>query len=353
MERLFTAALFCLLAGSTGCRDLLPSSPSSLDAPSDQSPRLVRTPPPVRGLPPEGASLFAGHRRIRLGPRNAWSGTLDPALELPLLLEIDPLGGEVAYHRLRRLLTSETIWPLNMPLLARSPLPGSVYLELLDLLQEFLRPWSNSRVQRWSQHPQRVELPALPADDPYLVTCREALVVWNQALGETWLEAVEPGSDAPIHCTVFDTDDAAFTRAESRDAAGNPLRLRVHLSRRWAEDHPRYIRRVWVHEFGHALGLWGHSRDLRHVVNGRAVITDAPHADEIATLRLLHRLPRGFDLSWIRRRWSEPKEPVPCPVLSADVDLPGQEILHRAVPGPQRGADPARQRGPARPGRKR
>lgn len=355
MVRIKILFVVLILAGAGACRDPWSTSPSAPPhAFAEPGLRVVRVLPPENRIPPEGAALFAGGLPpVRLGPRNDWSTPLDPSHELPLLLEIEALGGPTAFHRFRRAVGTDATWPLEIPLLERVPLEDSSYLELLDLLQEFLRPWSGSRIQRWPDGPLEVALPALAADDPYLLSCEEALAVWNEALGRTRLVAVEPSQEAPIHCTVFDTDEAAFTRAEARDDAGNPLRLRVHLSRRWTEDHPRFIRRIWVHEFGHALGLWGHSRELRHVVNGRAVITDAPHAHEIAALRLLQRLPRGFDLSWVRRRWSVPPEPGPCPVESVDVDLPRQEILHGAVPGTQRGAEPPAQIAPRAPGPRR
>lgn len=335
-----TRLLFCLLALvlAAGCRahDPSPTAPGEdprLRVPGGAGLRLVFAPPPGAGAPPLGASLWAGSQRHRLGPRNGWSAVLGPPLAPPFLLRIDPFGGGPEFHPLRRVVVEADPWSLEMPLLRRTPLGGTPYAELLDLLQEFLEPWSGSRVSRWESLPQRVRLPALPPDDPYRTTCLEAIDVWNVTMGRTVLEAVSSTDSATIRCTVFEEDRAAFTRSEARDADGHPLRLRVHLSRRWIEDAPRYIRRIWVHELGHALGLWGHSRDLDHVVNGRAVITDRPHPHELAALELLFRLPRDFDLSWIRRSWPPPRSPRPSPAALPDVQCPPEHVLDGAVPG--------------------
>jgi hypothetical protein len=255
-------------------------------------------------MPIAVAARMGGELR-RIGPLQQWRGTL-PAAAGAGPLWVDSLGEEAAFYPLRVAVPSST---LQLPLVPRRRLPRSIYCELLDLLQEFIAPFAGSRVRRWGHRPLRVAWPEGTWRVDYGQACLDALEAINQALEGSWLVPVPPQEPADVVCEVLASDRLGFTQLVAVDATGHPTAMRVQLSPRWNEGAERYVRRAFLHEFGHVLGLWGHSRDLEHVVNGRAVIRDALHPDEIRALHWLWNLPADFDLVQLRR----PRRPRPWP----------------------------------------
>jgi hypothetical protein len=287
--------------------------------------------PLAETAPPTGVAFEFGEQLRWLDAENRWQIRSELTPLGPQEFTLTPIGGHRLFFPMRIALAatvrSDTIF--RAPLIPRHSLRSTPYVDLLDLLQEFLFPRSGSRVARWQTLPIRVALPERATDDPYRTSCAEAIADWNEALGTTWLQTVSDPDASQVICTVAEEPPLGYTLILERDTRDNPLRLRVHLSPRFNPEFPRYIRRAWMHEFGHVLGLWGHSRSMLHLVNGRAVIVDDPHPDEIAALRRLYDLPRGFDLSWVVRSWRSTQPNIDrCPLDSADFPLPRQAVLH-------------------------
>jgi hypothetical protein len=282
---------------------------------------------PLSGvLPPRRARLRWGPLTRILGAHDGWRlrcPAPGPAAEV---LRVEPEGRHRLWFGLRVDLAGwPRTLPARLPLVPRDGAVSAPYVDLLDLLQEFLYPRSGSRISRWPSLPLRVAVPARETTDPYVVTCRQAVDLWNEVAGETWLLAVGAEDSAAVRCAVSEEAPLGYTRIVSRSADGDATRMLVHLSPRFHPDFPRYIRRAWAHEFGHALGLWGHSVVRDHLLYGRAVLVDRPHPDEVEALRRLYALPVGFRLRWIQRRWSAPDSiqiPSPCALRSADLPLP-------------------------------
>jgi hypothetical protein len=61
------------------------------------------------------------------------------------------------------------------------------------------------------------------------------------------------------------------------------------------------VRRVILHELGHALGIWKHSDETDHVMNYTATV-DEPSPAEIRLVRVLHHMDCWEDLRLFRRR---------------------------------------------------
>jgi len=89
-----------------------------------------------------------------------------------------------------------------------------------------------------------------------------------------------------------------FARITRLDGEGRPLVVQIVVGDTYDEANERvYAVRGLVHELGHALFLWGHSRDRNHVLWGDAPPqVAAPSADERKAVHLWHGLPDGLDL---------------------------------------------------------
>lgn len=251
------------------------------------------------GILPLAVAVRAGQEVRRIGPLQQWRGSLPVAFDAGPLW-VDPLGDDAgpAFYPLRVASPSGSV---RLPLVPRVRLSLTVYRELIDLLQEFVAPFDGSRIRRWDHRPLTVSLPDGEWPVDYAAACEGAIDAWNLALGDTWLRAVQPGASADVQCVVLEFDHLANTQLVAADEHGHPVAMRVQLSPRWSAGSERYVRRTYLHELGHVLGLWGHSRDLEHVVNGRAVIRDGLHRDEIRAVRWLWNLPNDFDLVFLRR----------------------------------------------------
>ncbi len=333
-RHLRTAIGFLALALTACAEESDPLAPSPIPEARvlvGEAPLHLDLTPLDEGPPPTSAQIRYGEFAFRVGP-GSWTASVVVLPGSEILVR--PHAPDRSYFPLRLTLpwALDPTVVLRAPLLRSHALGESGYVDLLDLVQEFLYPVSGSRIARWETLPVRVLLPPLPEDDPYRLSCREAMERWNLAIGREVLRVVADPDSAQVRCSVFEEAALGYTRALDRDAHRNPLRLVVHLSPRFSLEFPRYIRRAWLHEFGHVLGLWGHSRSLVHLVNGRAVIVDQPHDDEIRALHRLYALPRGFDLSWIDRPWMAPQNR-PCPLESAKLPIPWQSVLDGTIEG--------------------
>ncbi len=202
----------------------------------------------------------------------------------------------------------------ELTVLPRHPLPTSVYRESLDLLVEFLKPFDGGFVRRWPVDTLRLSEPAVSGEVDYLGTLRAAVQIWNERLQAERFRLVPSGSECEVVCEVSEETRLGYTQILQRDEQRNPLRMKVHLSPRWAVGAEKYVRRAWVHELGHVLGLWGHSRDPRHILHGRFIAVDLPDSEEVRVARWLWSLPAASHMGWYGRpSLLEPPGPGPRP----------------------------------------
>ncbi len=191
--------------------------------------------------------------------------------------------------------------PTELLLLPRVEFTDSEYPQALDLLTECVAPFSAGVVRRWHSATLRVARP-LPVDGvDYLGTLEEAVQIWNQALSREVLHLVAWSEEAEVICELSEESRLGYVRRLEEDPERHPLRMLIHLSPRWGLGTERYVRRAWLHELGHVLGLWGHSRDPRHLMHGRFIAVDAPHPEELLVLDWVWQLPHGTHLGWYRR----------------------------------------------------
>ena len=308
LGRAFFGALLALLACAEGTQTPLAPTPDGDGSRVRTAASSSETTAPIslRLLPPWGESAafegldpvdveVVGRGAWRVGAGRAWSLELGTG---PLRVRVHPSTNH-GLHALDALLTASA----DLPLVPRLRWHEGPYPELLDLLQEFLLPWSGSRVARWDREVLRVAVPRARGTVRYDQAALEAIAVWNEAYGDTLLVGVDATvQEADVEITLVESSRTAWATAPRRSEDGRPLRVVVSIRDDYPPGTERYIRRTLAHELGHALGLWGHSRWLEHLVNGRAVIVDRPHGQELLALRLLRSLPQGFDLATVDRR---------------------------------------------------
>ncbi len=204
-------------------------------------------------------------------------------------------------------------------------LDDSVYVDQIDLLQEFLWSFSGSRILRWKTETLRVSLPVNVDEVDYAAACADAMDTWNQALGVTRFTVNQDEWD--VVCEVSNEPRLAYTELLERDENDLPLTMRVHVSPLYAPGSEAYVRRVYLHEFGHVLGLWNHSRERAHIMNGVAVTADSLHTDEVRAARWFWSLPNGIDLVALGRRWP-PKPPPKKATRPTTATECGTAVIH-------------------------
>lgn len=254
----------------------------------------------VRTLHPEPALIGLWNPRERSGWRGPGPWSISPSMIEGTYLRLQVIPIELHWSSLTLPLFTTPL-PSELILLPRMSLPESIYAEELDLLTEFVAPFDGGIVRRWIPERLRVARPLPVAGVDYLGTLERAVQIWNQSLGRMQLELVAYGEEAEVICEVTEESRLGYARRLDQDETGHPTLMLIHLSPRWAIGAERFVQRAWLHELGHVMGLWGHSRDPRHIMHGSYLAVDAPNPEECTALAWLWELPHASHLGWYRR----------------------------------------------------
>ena len=189
---------------------------------------------------------------------------------------------------------------------------GSVYTDYFDHITLF----SQGRITRFTRMPIRVYISPVLKDSPYLPEIRYAMQEWHTASdGDIRFEETEAPRNADIRVSWghsgLHTDfqdmrlgSAELTRlkdtkqivAQEPDEpnASPPFTVEVILMLEGdgtiGELSQEEMRTVCLHEFGHAIGLWGHSPHPGDVSYATATVQQ-PSTRDITTLRQLYNTP--------------------------------------------------------------
>jgi hypothetical protein len=186
--------------------------------------------------------------------------------------------------------------------LPRVPVASAAYPDAVALLRALTAPRFGSRVTHWPGAPVPVRIPDAVAGEVDLAAClRAAVAIWNEGADPPWFACADTAGWGVrlVHLQGRVLSPPLSAQITRLDAAGRPLRVHIVVGDNYDEAHDRrYAIRGFVHELGHALFLWGHSRDRNHVLWGRGPpLVAEPAVDERQAAQLLHGLPPGLDLN--------------------------------------------------------
>ena len=186
----------------------------------------------------------------------------------------------------------------------------SVYTDYFDHITLF----SQGRITRFTQMPIRVYISPILKDSPYLPEIRYAMQEWHTASdGDIRFEEIEAPRNADIrvswghsglHTDFQDTRLGSAELIRLKDTkqivvqdpadASPPFTVDIILMLEGdgtiGELSQKEMRTVCVHEFGHAIGLWGHSPHPGDVIYPTATVQH-PSTRDIITLRKLYNTP--------------------------------------------------------------
>lgn len=197
------------------------------------------------------------------------------------------------------------------------PVPPTDYFEYITL-------FSDGRITRFTQMPIQVYISPVLKESPYLAAIRYAMQEWEAAVeGQIRFEETETPIEADIRVSwgysnlmdILDTrlGSAELTRLEDSTQTDVAQEIEVLNSTRGearntgkaftvevvlilegdgtvGELSQEEMRTVCLHEFGHAIGLWGHSPHPGDVSYPTAA-AQRPTARDINTLRSLYNTP--------------------------------------------------------------
>ena len=161
--------------------------------------------------------------------------------------------------------------------------------------------FSHGRITRFVEMPITVYITSALQTEEYLSALRYAMQHWEVISdGKIQFQELQTSEDADIWVrwgySGSEQTDMTYGRAElTRHPAGDfSVEIVLSLPKPSAESRlsKKEIRTVCLHEFGHAIGLWGHSPDPLDVSFG-ASIAQRPTARDRATLLKVYATPQN------------------------------------------------------------
>lgn len=161
--------------------------------------------------------------------------------------------------------------------------------------------FSDGRITRFTEMPISVYISPILLESPYLPEIRYAMDEWENAAPETIrFEETEKPEQADIrvswgHSSLLDMQDtrlgsAELTRLNAEQGFKVEVILMLEGDGTLGELTQEAMRTVCLHEFGHALGLWGHSPHPADISYPTAT-AQQPTKRDIATLMKLYNTP--------------------------------------------------------------
>ena len=165
--------------------------------------------------------------------------------------------------------------------------------------------FSDGKITRFTQMPIKVYITPLQGTEAYLADVRYAMQEWQAASDGKiqFQEQAELSDDVDIRVSwrregLTQVTDTKLGKTELIRLSATDLEVKIILSLReqgvaGTLSHEK-MRTACLHEFGHALGLWGHSADSNDVLFFAAT-AQHPTAQDRATLLRVYGSPVNMD----------------------------------------------------------
>jgi hypothetical protein len=175
-----------------------------------------------------------------------------------------------------------------------------------------LRP--NYILYKWENYPVPVYVPPFisPGGLDFQSLCREVIGFWNTAMGDDYLVLVDTPEEAGIEFDFFSDPNSPYgglTELTKPDEQlfllGDVIPEKIMI-RLWdAIPQGIMVQETAMHEMGHALGLFTHTRcsgeNFLMANNPSGILDNGPenavHIDEKRIVRAIRNLPQGTDVS--------------------------------------------------------
>lgn len=167
---------------------------------------------------------------------------------------------------------------------------------------DYITIFSNGRIARFTEMPIRVYISPMLRTDDYLNAIRYGMRQWESASGGiVQFSETQVSGDADIRVSwgtagLWPITEVTGAKAELTRLDGDRIRVEIilvpHEPNLGEVSDPARLRAIYVHEFGHAVGLWGHSPDSRDA-EFHTSTKEHPSPQDINTLRRVYATPQN------------------------------------------------------------
>ena len=166
----------------------------------------------------------------------------------------------------------------------------------------YITIFSNGRIARFTEMPIRVYISPMLKTDAYLNAIRYGMRQWESAsAGIIRFSETQVSGDADIRVSwgtagLWPITEVTGAKAELTRLDGDRIRVEIVLVPHEAQlnevSDPGQLRAICLHEFGHAIGLWGHSPDSRDA-EFHTSTKEQPSPQDVNTLLRVYSIPQG------------------------------------------------------------
>ncbi|MDE0505785.1 MAG: tetratricopeptide repeat protein, partial [Candidatus Poribacteria bacterium] len=167
---------------------------------------------------------------------------------------------------------------------------------------DYITVFSSGRVARFTKMPIRVYVSPMLRTDAYLNAIRYGMRQWESASGGI-IQFVETqvNREADIRVSwgragLWPIAEVTGAKAQLTRLDGDRIRVEIvlvpHEPQPDEVNDPGRLRAICLHEFGHAIGLWGHSPDSRDA-EFHTSTEETPSPQDINTLLRVYATPQN------------------------------------------------------------
>ncbi|MFO7914352.1 MAG: matrixin family metalloprotease [Candidatus Krumholzibacteriales bacterium] len=263
----------------------------------------------------EGALVKIGNTTVDTSSAEGYYENLDNRIQYLVMHALDENGSEIGdyydyfyeYGMLGSDLNIDFYLVPNIPLVS---MRDDRYHDFLDMFKDMTNTeglFGTSIYKGWSHWPLKVYNPSPDVTDTLDLQqeCSDGMQEWEEYTGLDLFEFVDSVEEADVYVYYDYSEDYKNHHVEVMELNpdGTPAKKRVYIYyRKIAANRKSNRHVVYVHEFGHIIGLY-HSVDSGHIMIG-LTRPDVDHAseDEVNLVKAIYHLPAIFNSDQIRKQ---------------------------------------------------